>query len=99
MAEFNEETVKYLCRLSRFEISEEEIAPLFRSLKQILDHFDELGQVDLSDLSPYSHVDEQGVGSLREDEVRDELPRELFLANSSSNMGGMIKIPPVLKQP
>jgi aspartyl-tRNA(Asn)/glutamyl-tRNA(Gln) amidotransferase subunit C len=34
---------------------------------------------------------------LREDEVTETLDRETFLANSPAHIGGMIRVPPIIK--
>jgi aspartyl-tRNA(Asn)/glutamyl-tRNA(Gln) amidotransferase subunit C len=34
---------------------------------------------------------------MREDKVGETLPRELFLANAPSHVGGLIRVPPVIK--
>ena len=98
MFDLNEEAIKKLSRLARIEISDEEIPAFHRTLNQVVAYFDQLQEVDLSELSPYSHVEEQGVGSLREDIPGTHLDRTLFLNNAPDQIGGMIRIPTVLKQ-
>ena len=98
MFEMNEEKIRNLSRLSRIEIPDHEIPAFHASLKQVIEYFSQLDEVDLKDLSPYSHVEEQGVGSLREDVVGKLLDRETFLGNAPDHVGGMIRTPPVLKQ-
>lgn len=98
MSDLNEESVKTLSRLCRIELKEEEVAPLFSNLKRILDYVGQLQEVDVSHLSPHSHIDEQGVDSLREDAVGKHLSREAFLANAPDQVGGMIRVPTVIKQ-
>lgn len=98
MSELNREKVKDLSRLCRLEVGEEELSGLFSDLKRILDYVSQLQEVDVSELSPHSHIDEQGVGSLRDDKVGEALPRAVFLANAPDQVGGMIRVPPVIKQ-
>jgi aspartyl-tRNA(Asn)/glutamyl-tRNA(Gln) amidotransferase subunit C len=98
MSDLHEENIRILSRLCRIELKEEEIEPLFHSLKRVLDYVDQLREVDVSDLSPLSHIDEQGIGSLREDIVRDQMAREVLLLNAPDQVGGMIRVPPVMKQ-
>ena len=98
MSDLNEESVKLLGQLCRIKLNDEEFTALFSDLKRILDYVDQLQEVDVSELSPYSHVEEQSVGSLREDNVGNLLSREAFLTNSPDQVGGMIRGPPVLKQ-
>lgn len=98
MPKLDEENIKFLGKLCRIELSEEECKELFSSLNRVLSYVELLHEVDVSDLSPYSHIEEQGVGSLREDKEGDLLPREVFLANAPDHVGGMIRVPPVIKQ-
>ena len=98
MSDLNEENVKHLSRLCRIELTDKEVASLFADLKRILDYVEQLQEVDVSELSPHSHIEEQGVGSLRKDVVGEHLPREVFLANAPDQVGGMIRVPPVIKQ-
>lgn len=98
MSDLNEESLKTLSKLCRIEIQEDEIKPLLLDLKRVLDYVELLQEVDVSDLSPHSHMNEQGLESLREDKVGQHLPREVFLANAPDQVGGMIRVPPVIKQ-
>lgn len=98
MSDLHKENLKFLSQLCRIQLTEEESAALYTDLKKILDYADQLQEVDVSDLSPYSHMEEQGIGSLREDVIGEILPRETFLANSPDQVGGMIRVPPIIKQ-
>lgn len=99
MSDFCEESIKTLCSLCRLE-PEEDLSALSKELKKILDYVELLSEVDVSHLSPYSHIEEQGVGSLREDKVEEQelLPRELFLKNAPDQVSGMIRVLPFIKQ-
>lgn len=98
MSDLNEENIKTLSKLCRIEIAEGEIEGLLRDLKRVLDYVGQLQEVDVTNLSPYSHMEEQGIGSLRNDEEGSLLPREAFLANAPDQVGGMIRVPTVIKQ-
>ncbi len=98
MSDLNEESVKLLSQLCRIEVKEAELKPLVADLKRVLDYVDQLRTIDVNHLSPHSHMEEQGIGSLRKDEVKDHLARETFLANAPDQVGGMIRVPPVIKQ-
>lgn len=97
MSNINEETIKTLCQLTRLVITDQEAVKLSRDLKRIVDYVEQLDEVDVSHLSPTSHVDEQGYDSLRDDEVEELLPRETFLKNSPDQIGGMVRVPTVIK--
>jgi aspartyl-tRNA(Asn)/glutamyl-tRNA(Gln) amidotransferase subunit C len=98
MSDLNEENVKDLSRLCRIEVTAEELPALFADLKRVLDYVELLQEVDVSQLSPHSHIEEQGIGSLREDVVGNHLSREIFLSNTPDHVGGMVRVPPVIKQ-
>ncbi len=97
MSDINEKNIRSLSKLCRLEITDEEVHKLSHDLKRVVDHIEQLQEVDVSDLAPYSHMDAQGYGSLRDDEVSRVLDRDVFLANSPDQVGGMIRVPPVMK--
>ena len=70
-----------MARLARLELSEDEIEPMARELSAVLDHIAKIGELDLADVPPTSHVVEV-TGRLRADEPRDSLPREVALAQA-----------------
>ncbi len=98
MSDICKEKVEALSKLCRIELTEEELKEISTDLDRIIDYIEQLREVDTSQLSPISHIEEQGVGSLREDIVGDHLPREVFLSNAPDQVGGMIRVPPVIKQ-
>jgi aspartyl-tRNA(Asn)/glutamyl-tRNA(Gln) amidotransferase subunit C len=71
--------VLHVARLARLELSEDEIEPMARELSAVLDHIARIGELDLDDVAPTSHVVEV-TGALRADEPRESLARELVLA-------------------
>lgn len=97
MPDFNEESIRTLSRLCRIEVTEEEIPALLHDLKRVLDYVAQLQEVDVSDLPPFSHIEAVGVGALRDDVVAETLTREEFLANAPEHIGGMVRVPPVIK--
>jgi aspartyl-tRNA(Asn)/glutamyl-tRNA(Gln) amidotransferase subunit C len=98
MSDFNRETVSTLARLCRLDLSEEEERLCFDEMTRVVDYVHLLDEVDVSDISPYSHFIEQSIDSLREDEIKETLTREEFLANAPDVVGGMIRVPSVMKQ-
>jgi aspartyl-tRNA(Asn)/glutamyl-tRNA(Gln) amidotransferase subunit C len=97
MAELDAKTVKSLIELSRIDCSEEEQAKLLKDLHSILAYIDQLNEVDTTHVSPCNHVLEEVANVMREDQVGTPLARELFLSNAPSHVGGMIRVPPILK--
>lgn len=75
------EEVLHVARLARLALSEEEIDPMARELSAVLDHVAKIGELELEDVAPTSHVVEV-TGALRPDEPRPCLPREVALAQA-----------------
>lgn len=98
MNEFNQEMIKNLTALSRIKCTEEEQEALLNDLKKILHYFEQLKEIDTKHVPPCNHVLNDIVNVMRDDVVGSVLPREEFLANAPSQLGGLIKVPPVMKQ-
>jgi aspartyl-tRNA(Asn)/glutamyl-tRNA(Gln) amidotransferase subunit C len=75
------EEVLHVARLARLALSEEELEPMARELSAVLEHVARIGELDLQDVAPTSHVVEL-TGALRPDEPRPSLPREVALAQA-----------------
>ena len=71
--------VLHVARLARLALSEDEIEPMARELSAVLDHVATIGELDLENVAPTSHVVEV-TGRLRPDEPRASWPRERILA-------------------
>ena len=48
--------VLHVARLARLALAEEEIEPMARELSAVLDHVARIGELDLEDVAPTSHV-------------------------------------------
>jgi len=97
MAQFDKEALKTLTKLCRIECDEEALEKLLKNLKSILNYMDLLKEVDTEDVPTCNHVLEAVQNIMREDKTEETLERETFLANSPSHVGGMIRVPPVIK--
>ncbi len=98
MAKLDKETIQKLTRLCRIDCTEEEQEALLKDLRQMLDYFELLQEVDTENVPPCNHVLENMANVMREDVVGEVLNREAFLSNAPSHIGGMIRVPPVIKQ-
>lgn len=98
MAHLNKQTIEQLTKLSRIGCSEEEQERLLKDLRNILTYVEQLHEVDTENVTPCCHVLEGINNVMRDDEVGPTMPREVFLANAPSHTGGMIRVPPVIKQ-
>ncbi|HLM51285.1 MAG TPA: Asp-tRNA(Asn)/Glu-tRNA(Gln) amidotransferase subunit GatC [Solirubrobacteraceae bacterium] len=75
------EQVLHVARLARLSVTGEEVERYSRELSSVLDHVAKIGELDLDDVPPTSHVVEVS-GALRPDEPRPSLPRETALAQA-----------------
>lgn len=98
MANLSKETIKSLTQLCRIDCTEDEQESLLIDLKKILVFIEQLQEVDTENISPCLNVLEDLVNVVRDDVVGETLPRDVFLANAPSQVGGMIRVPPVIKQ-
>jgi len=97
MSDLTREDVKRLSKLCKIAVSEEEADHLLTDLQKILKFVDELQEVDTDDVPPCRTVLENYYNVFRSDEVSDPMPRDLFLSNAPSQIGGMIRVPTVIK--
>lgn len=98
MPQLDKETIAYLTQLSRIECSEEEQEKLLKNLDDVISYIGQLQEVNTDNVPPCNCVLKQLSNVMRDDLVGEILPRDLFLENAPSHVGGMIRVPPVLKQ-
>jgi aspartyl-tRNA(Asn)/glutamyl-tRNA(Gln) amidotransferase subunit C len=97
MSSFDEKELNKLMKLSRIDCTEEEKKKLVESLRKIIQHIDHLQTVKTEGVAPCTHILETLINVMREDIVGKTLSREAFLANAPAHVGGMIRVPPVIK--
>ncbi len=81
-----------MARLARLALGEDEIEPMARELSAVLDHVARIGELDLHDVQPTSHV-VNVTGALRADEPRPCLPREVALSQAPAVADGGFLVP------
>jgi aspartyl-tRNA(Asn)/glutamyl-tRNA(Gln) amidotransferase subunit C len=86
------EEVLHVARLARLALGEDEIEPMASELSAVLDHVARIGELDLQDVQPTSHVVDV-TGALRPDEPRPCLPRVLALAQAPAVSDGGFLVP------
>lgn len=85
--------VLHVASLARLHLSEAELDKMAYELSGILDHVDRIGELDLDDVPPTSHVvDLENV--LRPDEPRPSWPREVMLERAPDSLQAAFKVPP-----
>lgn len=93
----DKEQLHNLQKLARIDLSHEEEESLLANLKNILEHVEEMNEVDTDGVEPCSHVIEGVTAPLRDDEPKRLIPRDEFLKNAPEHIGGMIRVPKVMK--
>jgi aspartyl-tRNA(Asn)/glutamyl-tRNA(Gln) amidotransferase subunit C len=86
------EQVLHVARLARLRLSEAEVERMAGELSGILGHVDRIGELELDDVAPTSHVvDLENV--LRSDEPRPSWPREAVLEQAPDPADGAFRVP------
>ncbi len=86
------EQVLHVARLARLELSEEETERISEELSKVLGHIEKLGELDLTQVAPTSHVVEVDV-ALRADEPHASLPHDVALAAAPDEADGGFRVP------
>lgn len=89
------ETVKYIAKLSKLKLSEEEEKKFTHELNTILDYVDKLNSIDTSDVEPLSYPVE-GNNVFRDDIKKASIAREEALKNAPSRNEEYFKVPKIL---
>ena len=84
--------VLHVARLARLELTDSEVQRMAAELSHVLDHIEKIGELDLDDVPPTSHVVDVG-GALRPDRARPCLPAEVALANAPEPLHGGFGVP------
>lgn len=86
------EQVLHVARLARLRLSEPEVERMAGELSGILEHVDRIGELDLDDVEPTSHVvDLENV--LRPDEPRPSWPKDVILEQAPDPADGAFRVP------
>lgn len=93
-----ESDINKLCRLCRISATDEEKKKFLKSIDDILAYVKQLDEIDTEGVAPCFTVHETLRSVMRDDHPEAPLSRDLFLANAPSHVGGLIRVPPVLKQ-
>ena len=75
------EQVLHVARLARLRLNDAEVKQMAAELGSVLDHIEKIGELDLDDVEPTTHVVDVA-GALRADEPRPSLPRDVVLAQA-----------------
>jgi aspartyl-tRNA(Asn)/glutamyl-tRNA(Gln) amidotransferase subunit C len=84
--------VLHVARLARLRLDDAEVERMSGELSGILGHIEKIGELDLDDVEPTSHVI-QVENVLRADEPRPSLPRERALEQAPDPVEGGFGVP------
>ena len=90
------EEVKHIAKLSRLSFTDSQVEDMRGHLSKMLDYFDALDSVDVSDIPPTVHI-LSAVNVLRDDEVTPSMPNEDLLANAPESRDGAYIVPRVVE--
>ena len=92
----NDETVKYIARLSRLSLTDDEASKFQKQLSAILDYIDQLGEVNTEEVLPTTHAVSSMKNVFREDVPVDSLSQDDALRNAPEKEDGFFKVPKVI---
>jgi aspartyl-tRNA(Asn)/glutamyl-tRNA(Gln) amidotransferase subunit C len=99
MIHFTEEELTQLKELCRIECSKEEDEKLVENLRKILNHIEQLQELHTEEVVSCNYVlQDMQTTVTREDKPGSVIDRDAFLSNAPDHIGGMIRVPPVIKQ-
>ena len=86
------EQVLHVARLSRLELSDDEVGRMATELSSVLGHIEKIGELDLDGVPPTSHVVEVA-NALRPDVPKECLPRDVALSQAPAVQDGGFLVP------
>lgn len=93
--EIHPDLVRHIGKLSRIELTEEQVQTFGRQLASIIDYFDKLRELDTSQVQPMAHALEM-TNVFGEDAARESLTPGQALANAPQRDGDFFKVPKVI---
>jgi aspartyl-tRNA(Asn)/glutamyl-tRNA(Gln) amidotransferase subunit C len=92
----NKQTLEHLANLARIELDRREEEKLLRDLQKILEHFQELQELDTSKVEPLAGGTEL-TSAFREDAGRENTNQRSGTEELPEVHDGFLKIPPVFE--
>ena len=92
-----DEDIAHLAHLARIKLSEDEKTAFKKNLEQILTYVEQVAEVDTEGVLPCDSVIETLKNVMGEDKPGSPLDHEIFLKNAPDQVGGMIKVPPIIE--
>ena len=90
------ETIKHVAKLSRLNLSEEEILKFATEMENIISYVDKLNELDTKGIEPTAHV--FPVSNVqRNDEAKQSFDRDKILFNAPLSGDGCFKVPRIVE--
>lgn len=89
--------IRYVAKLARIELTEEEVARFGAQLSALLEHVNALGELDVASVAATAQVVESR-NVMREDEPRLCLDQEVVLDEAPHRQGSFIRVPRILAE-
>jgi aspartyl-tRNA(Asn)/glutamyl-tRNA(Gln) amidotransferase subunit C len=96
VAGLSRKEIEHVALLARLDLTEEEIERFTGQLNSILEHFNQLNELDTTGIEPTSHAVPLG-NVLREDAVTPSLSPEEVLANAPETGDTCFRVPRVVE--
>lgn len=90
------EEVSHVASLARLRLSPEEEGRLTAQLENILEYMEQLDQLDLAGVEPFTHAVDF-VNAFREDRVANRPDAEALLANAPDKDQTFFKVPKIIE--
>jgi len=92
----SQKEVEHIALLARLKLTDEERQRMTTQLNDIMGFFEQLGELDTTDVPPTSHVIPMS-NVLRADVVKPSLPVEDVLENAPDRAGDTFRVPRVVE--
>lgn len=89
-------TLDKIAHLARLELDEKEVPKLLEDMSQIISFVEKLNEVDTEGVEPLTTMSHE-INALREDKVKDQLPKEEVLKNAPVKDENFFRVPKVLE--
>ncbi len=90
--------VRYVAKLARIALSEEEVACFGEQLSDLLEHVNVLSELETASVPATAQVVESR-NVERPDDVRPGLDRETVLSMAPQRQGGFFRVPRIIAEP
>ncbi len=91
----SKEDVRYVAKLARLNVSEEEMEVFTFQLNSILSYMEKLDELETSNVEPMSHVIDV-YNAFREDMVSESFSQGVALENAPERDEGFFKVPRII---